>query len=334
MASSSSLNPFGEAVIPRSLDNERLFAAWFQLADSGACRRLEVERSAKREREKANGRKKNNNNNRAASPCSRPRHLSLSLSLSPPLLPVAPPPPTSTLTLSSLPKPPPISTDNDGKLTGADAVAFFERSGLPRPTLAKVWTLADAGRRGFLDRRGFAKAMELIGIAQRSRLAASKNGGGEDLSAEAYAEAAARADLDPPVLEGVGGVGGAGGGGGKAATAPAAAGGGGSDDGGGFGGGSAQPSPRTTAAASAAASPSGSGAPSPQQQQQQYAYARASQQQGQGNGRPLGGRGSSQQQQPSMKTITGVVDGLKQIYFSKGACGRLSPFLFFCCVLF
>lgn len=35
-----SLNPFGEAVIPRSLDNERLFAAWFQLADAGACRRL------------------------------------------------------------------------------------------------------------------------------------------------------------------------------------------------------------------------------------------------------------------------------------------------------
>ena len=89
----------------------------------------------------------------------------------------------------------PPSTDNDGKLTGADAVAFFERSGLPRPALAKVWTLADAGRRGFLDRRSFAKAMELIGIAQRSPH------GGDDLSAEAYAEAAARADLDPPLRD-------------------------------------------------------------------------------------------------------------------------------------
>lgn len=188
-------------------------------------------------------------------------------------------------------------TDNDGKLTGADAVAFFERSGLPRTTLAKVWTLADAGRRGFLDKKGFAKAMELIGIAQRSPH--------EDLSAEAYAEAAARADLDPPVLEGVGG----GGGGGKASAAAT----GGSDDG---GGGEAQPSPRGTAAA--AASPSGSGAPSPQQQ---YAYAQQQGQQGNGRGPTpslggAGGRGS--QQQPSMKTITGVVDGLKQIYFSKG----------------
>ena len=182
------------------------------------------------------------------------------------------------------------NTDNDGKLTGADAVAFFERSGLPRPTLAKVWTLADAGRRGFLDKKSFAKAMELIGIAQRSS-------GVDDLSAEAYAEAAARADLDPPVLEGVGG---------KVAT--------GSDDGG-SGGGGAGPSPRGTAATpagGAAASPSGSGAPSPQQ----YAYAHASSSAAnQGNGNQKGSKGN----QPSMKTITGVVDGLKQIYFSKGS---------------
>ena len=281
-----SLNPFGEAVIPRSLDNERLFAAWFQLADAGACR-MGLEKEAwKMERERKQHR----------------RDCFFSRPPRPPPLPFAPQKPHSR-THKKTQSPHNHHSDNDGKLTGAEAVAFFERSGLPRPTLAKVWTLADAGRRGFLDKKSFAKAMELIGIAQRS--------GKDVLSAEAYAEAAARADLDPPMLEGVHG-----GGGGKV--------GGGSDD-----GGSAQPSPRTTATAS----PSGSGAPSPPPapQQQQYAYAQASssaaasaaspspqQQQQQRNGGGGGGGGKGSSQQPSMKTITGVVDGLKQIYFSKG----------------
>lgn len=85
--------------------------------------------------------------------------------------------------------------DGDGKLTGGDAVKFFERSGLPRDLLAKVgmhagacpvdhrgiaaafshfqsscdqpwhalasaqvWSLSDSARRGFLDVRTFSKA--------------------------------------------------------------------------------------------------------------------------------------------------------------------------------
>ena len=81
--------------------------------------------------------------------------------------------------------------DVDGKLTGGDAVKFFERSGLPRELLAKVcmhaslarlpehgiaaavlvdvkvprtflysqvWSLSDSARRGFLDVRTFSKA--------------------------------------------------------------------------------------------------------------------------------------------------------------------------------
>ena len=53
---------------------------------------------------------------------------------------------------------PPSCSDGDGKLTGPDAVTFFARSGLPRGVLAKVWALADAARRGYLDEKGFAKA--------------------------------------------------------------------------------------------------------------------------------------------------------------------------------
>lgn len=44
-----------------------------------------------------------------------------------------------------------LDADRDGRLTGSDAVKFFERSGLPRAQLAKVWALADNGRRGYLD---------------------------------------------------------------------------------------------------------------------------------------------------------------------------------------
>ena len=47
--------------------------------------------------------------------------------------------------------------DHDNKLTGPDAVKFFERSGLPRPILAKVWALADSARKGYLDPATFTK---------------------------------------------------------------------------------------------------------------------------------------------------------------------------------
>ena len=39
--------------------------------------------------------------------------------------------------------------DADGRVTGADAVRFFGRSGLPKEILARVWQLADANRQGF-----------------------------------------------------------------------------------------------------------------------------------------------------------------------------------------
>ena len=73
--------------------------------------------------------------------------------------------------------------DHDGRITGADAVRFFQRSGLPRETLSrvrahkrrgetpaaptrahappappKVWVIADNARQGFLGYAEFVKA--------------------------------------------------------------------------------------------------------------------------------------------------------------------------------
>lgn len=58
-------------------------------------------------------------------------------------------------------------TDRDGRVTGKDAVVFFEKSGLAREVLAKVWDMANSQRQGYLDRVAFTKAMELIAMAQQ-----------------------------------------------------------------------------------------------------------------------------------------------------------------------
>lgn len=57
-------------------------------------------------------------------------------------------------------------TNGDGRITGADAVSFFSRSGLSQQTLAKVWAYADERRAGYLDFNGFAKALELVWLFQ------------------------------------------------------------------------------------------------------------------------------------------------------------------------
>eukprot|EP01023_Acetabularia_acetabulum_P005283 TRINITY_DN12158_c0_g1_i2.p1 TRINITY_DN12158_c0_g1~~TRINITY_DN12158_c0_g1_i2.p1 ORF type:complete len:593 (-),score=84.80 TRINITY_DN12158_c0_g1_i2:227-1900(-) len=59
-----------------------------------------------------------------------------------------------------------VDTDRDGRVMGNDAVSFFQRSQLPRDVLAKVWSLADSQRKGYLNRGEFNKAMELISIGQ------------------------------------------------------------------------------------------------------------------------------------------------------------------------
>lgn len=71
-------------------------------------------------------------------------------------------------------------------------MTFFQRSGLQRDALAKVWAAADYSRRGFLDLPAFAKAMELISVAQRT----GKVGG------EAYTQAKAMG-VAPPRMAGL-----------------------------------------------------------------------------------------------------------------------------------
>ncbi|KAG2500095.1 hypothetical protein HYH03_001679 [Edaphochlamys debaryana] len=66
-------------------------------------------------------------------------------------------------------------SDRDGRVTGGDAVAFFGRSGLPREVLATVWELANDRRLGYLDRLAFHKAMDLIALAQMGQTVSKEN---------------------------------------------------------------------------------------------------------------------------------------------------------------
>ena len=57
-------------------------------------------------------------------------------------------------------------TDDDGRVTGQDAVSFFARSGLEKDALARAWQLADANRQGFLGPDEFVRALRVIALAQ------------------------------------------------------------------------------------------------------------------------------------------------------------------------
>ncbi|GBF89658.1 hypothetical protein Rsub_02828 [Raphidocelis subcapitata] len=83
-------------------------------------------------------------------------------------------------------------SDADGRLTGADAVTLFKRSGLSKDLLARVWDLSNTTRSGFLDRAAFHKAMDLISIAQQ----------GGEVSREAYLAASSRG-VPPPSMAGL-----------------------------------------------------------------------------------------------------------------------------------
>ena len=58
-------------------------------------------------------------------------------------------------------------SDRDGRVTGQDAVTFFQKSGVSRDVLARVWDMANSARLGYLDRLSFHKAMDLISLAQQ-----------------------------------------------------------------------------------------------------------------------------------------------------------------------
>eukprot|EP00887_Chlorella_sp_A99_P000102 scaffold16.g102.t1 len=86
--------------------------------------------------------------------------------------------------------------DRDGAVSGAEAVAFFARSGLPQhPTLFKVWQYV-AGDRPALSRQEFYTALKLVSLAQRS-------GGVLDDAAAVRLVNGLAGPVPPPVLHGL-----------------------------------------------------------------------------------------------------------------------------------
>ncbi|KAI3745614.1 hypothetical protein L6452_08015 [Arctium lappa] len=59
--------------------------------------------------------------------------------------------------------------DHDGRISGVEAVAFFQGSNLPKPVLAQIWQHADHNRTGFLGRQEFYNALKLVTVAQSKR---------------------------------------------------------------------------------------------------------------------------------------------------------------------
>uniref|UniRef100_M4DN42 Uncharacterized protein n=2 Tax=Brassica campestris TaxID=3711 RepID=M4DN42_BRACM len=59
--------------------------------------------------------------------------------------------------------------DGDGRISGAEAVGFFQGSNLPKPVLAQVWSYADAKKAGYLGRAEFYNALKLVTVAQSRR---------------------------------------------------------------------------------------------------------------------------------------------------------------------
>ncbi|KAK3023418.1 hypothetical protein RJ639_042806 [Escallonia herrerae] len=59
--------------------------------------------------------------------------------------------------------------DQDGRISGAEAVGFFKGSNLPQQVLAQIWTYADQNRTGFLGRAEFYNALKLVTVAQSKR---------------------------------------------------------------------------------------------------------------------------------------------------------------------
>lgn len=59
--------------------------------------------------------------------------------------------------------------DRDGRISGSEAVAFFQGSKLPQNVLAKIWQYCDRRSTGFLGRVEFYNALKLVTVAQSGR---------------------------------------------------------------------------------------------------------------------------------------------------------------------
>lgn len=59
--------------------------------------------------------------------------------------------------------------DRDGRISGAEAVAFFQGSGLSKQVLAQIWAIANRSQSNFLGRAEFYNALKLVTVAQNKR---------------------------------------------------------------------------------------------------------------------------------------------------------------------
>ncbi|KAK4275047.1 hypothetical protein QN277_018189 [Acacia crassicarpa] len=59
--------------------------------------------------------------------------------------------------------------DGDGRISGAEAVSFFQGSNVPKQVLAQIWMHADQAKTGFLGRTEFYNALKLVTVAQSKR---------------------------------------------------------------------------------------------------------------------------------------------------------------------
>ncbi|CAI9755801.1 unnamed protein product [Fraxinus pennsylvanica] len=59
--------------------------------------------------------------------------------------------------------------DQDGKISGAEAVAFLQGSNLPKQVLAQIWMHADQSHTGYLSRPEFYNFLKLVTVAQSKR---------------------------------------------------------------------------------------------------------------------------------------------------------------------
>ncbi|KAH9608374.1 hypothetical protein KSS87_012601 [Heliosperma pusillum] len=59
--------------------------------------------------------------------------------------------------------------DGDGKISGIEAVAFFQGANLSKQVLAQIWNYADQNRIGSLGRAEFYNALKLVTVAQSKR---------------------------------------------------------------------------------------------------------------------------------------------------------------------
>ncbi|KAL4271559.1 hypothetical protein GQ457_13G001900 [Hibiscus cannabinus] len=84
-------------------------------------------------------------------------------------------------------------SDNDGRITGSDAIKFFGMSNLSRPDLKQVWATADSKRQGYLGFKEFVFAMQLVSLVQEGRQISHDLMNG-DVDFE---------NIKPPVMEGL-----------------------------------------------------------------------------------------------------------------------------------